>query len=214
MYDLLICNGALPDIPRCGALAQGAHVIVCADGGADKARACGIDPHIVIGDFDSISVDTLHYNRERGAEVIHLTRQDDTDFEKALKLLGERGCASLVVLGLTGGLLDHTLGNLSILARHVGEMEITVFDPDYRIDVITKPRSFRAAAGSRVSIVPLKPATGVHYTGLEYRLPFGTLKFGMNEGTCNRAIDPEFSVALESGALLVFRELTEEMLEV
>jgi thiamine pyrophosphokinase len=214
LYDLLICNGDLLTLPRSGRLAQGAHSIVCADGGANQARRHGFVPDTIIGDFDSITPETRTHYKGLGTEFVHLDRQDDTDFEKALKLLRKRRCETLVILGLTGGALDHTLGNLSILQRYTGAMDIVIFNEDFRIDIVTETTVFSATPDTRVSIIPLQPARGVSYQGLLYDLPNSKLVNGENEGTCNRATEETFTVSLDSGMLMVMRELTDELLEV
>ena len=64
-------------------------LILCADGGYDAAARCGIRPHLVIGDFDSMPEDRLPENVRRVRLPVH---KDDTDMEaacdKAEKLLG------------------------------------------------------------------------------------------------------------------------------
>ena len=52
---LLIGNGTLPGAALLERLAREATFILAADGGADKARAAGIRPDLVIGDLDSLS---------------------------------------------------------------------------------------------------------------------------------------------------------------
>lgn len=206
-YTLLICNGemAAPEVVR--QLAGQAESILCADGGANAAHALGILPDVVVGDFDSITEDTRSFYAKRGVQMMHISRQDDTDLEKALKLLRERGESRIVLLGLTGKLLDHTLGNFSILLRYTDSMQIVAFDPHFRVDVLASGGSFRSRAGDRVSIVPLPAAEGLRYEGLRYPLDTGVLSFGLREGTCNEATTDRFSVSFSTGTILLFRQL-------
>ena len=206
-FSLLICNGEMPGTAVLRHLAGQARSIVCADGGANAAREAEILPGTVIGDFDSISDETREDFTARGVEMLRLERQDDTDFEKALKLLVERGCERVVILGLTGKLLDHTLGNFSILLRYVHQLRVAMFDRDYRMDVLTSSGSFRAVKGDRVSVVPLPSAQDVHYEGLEYPLDGEDLSFGDLEGTCNTAMGERFEIRFRDGVLLLFRSL-------
>lgn len=208
---LLFGNGEMAARPVIDALAGQAGMIVCADGGANAARRFDILPHVIIGDFDSIEDATRAHYEQAGVSMMHLARQDDTDFEKALGLLRLRGIATVAVLGVTGKLLDHTLGNFSIILRHVDTFRFALFDPHYRVDVIHRPTRFTARPGDRISIVPLAPAHGVRYDGLRYPFSGGTLAFGLAEGTCNEAVGGEFGITLQSGVLLVFRELHEGM---
>ncbi len=212
-YALLICNGEQPPSVALRELATRAAYIVCADGGANVARRLGLEPDIIIGDFDSMTRETrLHYERE-GTRMEYLNRQTDTDFEKALLHLRERGTTTIALSGVTGGLLDHTLGNMSIILRYVRDFRLVLFDPHYRIDVVTAASSFSCRKGDRVSIVPLAPSTGVRYDGLRYQFEGAVLSNGIAEGTCNEALGKEFTVHLDEGALLVFRRYHEEMVE-
>ncbi len=210
-FSLLICNGEMPETAVLRHLAVQARSIVCADGGANAARDADILPGTVIGDFDSITDETRKVFSARGVEMLRLERQDDTDFEKALKLLVERGCKHVVILGLTGKLLDHTLGNFSILLRYVDTLRVAMFDRDYRMDVLTSSGSFRSEPGDRVSVVPLRTARDVHYDGLQYPLDGEDLSFGDLEGTCNTALGERFEIRFSDGVLLLFRSLRAEL---
>ncbi len=206
-YALLLCNGEMPPGELLRDLAASAETVICADGGANGALRLGIIPATVIGDFDSIEDDTRRELAERGADFIHLERQDDTDFEKALLHLEAVGPRRVVMAGVTGGLLDHTLGNMSIILRHMRLLRMVLYDTHYRIDVIDGDTRFSSIPGERVSIVPLRPSRGVRYEGLRYQYALPVMAMGVGEGTCNEAMETAFTVHVEDGALLVFRAL-------
>ncbi|MDH7515569.1 MAG: thiamine diphosphokinase [Bacteroidota bacterium] len=209
-YAVLIGNGHVPESGHVARLAAGACIVVCADGGANTARWIGITPDAVIGDFDSMTDETRFDFESRGVRFVHQPDQEKTDFEKALHFLLEKGMKRVAVLGITGRMLDHTLGNFSILKRHADELDLVVFDTEYRIDIVRAEAEFSSVVGERISIIPLTEASGVTFEGLAYPLTGETLSFGIREGTCNRATAPKFRVSLESGLLLVFRPLTDE----
>ncbi|MBR9978476.1 MAG: thiamine diphosphokinase [Bacteroidetes bacterium] len=206
---LLICNGEMTTGAVLRSLASQLDFIVCADGGANAAHAHGLRPDVIIGDFDSITNETRGHYLRAGVSFIHQAGQNDTDFEKALLLLREKGMRTVAICGVTGKLLDHTLGNFSILLRYVQDFRLVLFDMHYRVDVITGQGSFPSMQGSRVSIVPLSSARGVQSSGLRYPLNGEQLAFGIAEGTCNEALGETFTISSESGVLLVFRELHE-----
>jgi thiamine pyrophosphokinase len=211
-FSLLICNGSVPNQNLALFLAHCAEAIVCADGGANHAFAHGITPSLILGDLDSIRCEVRGHFEKEGVEIRRLSGQDDTDFEKALKHLRESGATHLAILGLTGGRLDHTLGNLSILMRYVNDFEIVVYDDLYRIDVIHSGKEFRSEPGRRVSLLPLLDAREMTTGGLEYSLEKESLIFGEREGSCNTAVASTFHVELAKGTLLVFRELTKDIM--
>jgi thiamine pyrophosphokinase len=171
------------------------------------AREHGIRPHRIIGDLDSITPETRAWYEARGVPIVRETGQDDTDFEKALRHLSAVGARTVVAAGLTGLLLDHTLGNFSILQRYVGTFRLVLIDPAYRIDVITHTTRFASAPEERISIVPFPRATAVRYEGLVYPLDGADMEYGRMEGTCNEAIGEVFTVELRGGAVLVFRAI-------
>ena len=91
----VIIGGAdIQDYERLRAqLEPGDYCIYC-DSGLKHREALGVQPSLIVGDFDS------HENPHADVETIVLpTVKDDTD----------------TVLGVVGGRLDHTLGNVFIL---------------------------------------------------------------------------------------------------
>ena len=45
---LIICNGEMPSSQAVNSLVKDADLVICADGGADRARRLGIVPDIII----------------------------------------------------------------------------------------------------------------------------------------------------------------------
>ena len=91
---------------------HGYDVVIAADSGLYNARELGIVPGVVIGDFDSFS-GVL----PEGVTVIRLpAHKDVTDTTAACDYASEKlGCESILVIGGTGGRLDHTIANISYL---------------------------------------------------------------------------------------------------
>lgn len=80
------------------------------DSGLLHQKALGIQAHLIVGDFDS------HSNSNADVETIVLPcEKDDTDTVFAVKEAMKRGFDDLLLIGVVGGRLDHTLGNVSIL---------------------------------------------------------------------------------------------------
>ncbi len=80
------------------------------DSGLSHMESLGVLPNLIIGDFDS------HEKPEEICETITLPREkDDTDTFFAAKEAIKRGFSDFLLLGVCGGRLDHTLGNISIL---------------------------------------------------------------------------------------------------
>lgn len=86
-------------------------LLICADGGYRAAKKWGMNPGLVIGDFDS-----LGYVPNEG-EVIRLpVEKDDTDLVVCIAEGRRRGYRSFVAAGCLGGRFDHTLSALQCAA--------------------------------------------------------------------------------------------------
>ena len=95
----------LREAPRAG------DVTIAADAGLHNCRSAGIEPELVIGDFDSME------QPPRGGCVVAPVEKDDTDTMLAVREGLARGCGEFYLYGGTGGVrLDHTLANLQTLA--------------------------------------------------------------------------------------------------
>lgn len=86
--------------------------IICADGGADRLVGSGIVPDLIIGDLDSSK--SYSFFKETHITVLP-TQKDDTDTMYCTKKALENGFKRFLYLGATGGRIDHTLANLSVL---------------------------------------------------------------------------------------------------
>lgn len=83
---------------------------ICCDSGLKHRERLGITPDLIVGDFDS------HANPRLDIETIVLPREkDDTDTVFAVKEALKRGFQDFLLIGVVGGRLDHTLGNVSLL---------------------------------------------------------------------------------------------------
>lgn len=201
-----------------------ADYLIAADGGAAHAKRLGLPLDLVTGDFDSLDEKTLSSYRTDGISIVQVPeRKNETDAELAIRLAikaaRERSeeAPSLLVVGATGGRLDHELATVLHLASYAEKgLEIVVSDGVSALFFVKGPvkKSFvwppldhRANADLYVSSVALKgDVSGLSYAGLEYPLNDFRLPFGSTRGISNRAEDlrkASFEVSLEEGLLAV-----------
>ena len=104
------------------------------DSGLFHQEALGIEPHLIVGDFDS------HPNPHLDVEVITLPcEKDDTDTVFAVKEAIRRGFDDFLLLGVAGGRLDHTLANVSILLMLHRQGKRALLVDDYsEMEVVSK----------------------------------------------------------------------------
>ena len=87
-------------------------IIIAADSGYNNAKAMGITPHLLVGDFDSLGKSNI----PSGIKTIELPEEKDvTDTHVAVDAAIENGASQIVIIGGLDGRLDHTLSNLAIL---------------------------------------------------------------------------------------------------
>ena len=114
---LLIGNGEQLAPRVLQSLAKQADYILAADGGADKALACGVMPNGVIGDLDSLSPRTQKLLKDR---ILHVPTQENTDLEKAILWLKKHHFTHVTLAGFVGDRWDFT--GFGALCAHVGNL--------------------------------------------------------------------------------------------
>ena len=85
--------------------------IIACDSGIEVAKELGIKPNLIVGDFDSSK------KPDTDIETITLpVVKDDTDTMFAAREAVKRGFDEVVLLGVIGERIDHTLANIYILS--------------------------------------------------------------------------------------------------
>jgi thiamine pyrophosphokinase len=197
---LLICNGRPPSRSLTHRLARQADLIVAADGGANVAREYRIPPDVIIGDMDSIKPSTT---RAFSSSLrIQVTRQDNTDLEKALDFMMLRGVEEVVIIGATGRRLDFTLGNLSVIWHYADRLRVRFVDDTLVAAPIVRPARTFAPAGTTVSLIPFGGCSGITLRNLKYTLTNATMRVG-DIGVSNIVVRSPFTVSVKRGRLLL-----------
>ena len=149
---------------------------IAADRGLDFFRETGLVPDIVDGDFDSVSEEGKAYlDSLTEAEIIKLQpEKDDTDTQSAVNLAIQKGARNILILGATGGRLDHFLGNLGILTlgKQKNVQVALVDEQNYLCLAESGTRLFREKQfGKYVSFFPVGgEVKGLTLEGFKYAL--------------------------------------------
>ncbi len=187
--------------------------VIAADSGLDHAIALGIRPDVVIGDMDSVDLDLLATVERAGVLVERFPADKDaTDLELALDRVIAQGLERAIVIGGHGRRFGHLLGNaLLIAAGHFAEVHIEWWIGTTHVAVVRQnhPAHIKGSAGDIVSILAVGgDAGGVTATGLRWPLDDAQLVAGSTRGIGNRMTDPEGTVTVGDGVLLVIHERT------
>jgi thiamine pyrophosphokinase len=203
---LIFANGMLPDLEKARGLLQGNETVICADGGTRHALALGLKPAIVIGDLDSLSETDARRLADMNVPIKPYPHdKDETDLELALEYALAMKPAAILIVGALGSRLDHTLGNLALLA------DPRLQDVDCRLDDGVEEAYFcrafseiRGAPGDLVSLIPWGvPVTGVRTEGLRWPLSGGVLHPEKTLGISNEMLGDYATVHVETGLLLI-----------
>ena len=206
MKVVVIANGPMDEQPIYHDVVREADLIICADGGANMAMSHGWHPDVLVGDMDSVAPTILAELESSGCAVMHHSpRKDETDLELALTEAVKRGATDIVVLGATGGRVDHTIANVMLLSMPVlVGRRVMILAGDTEIALIRDVGRVRGCPGDTVSLIPIcGDARGVTTEGLEWQLNEGTLAFGYARGVSNVLIAPVASISVSGGFLLV-----------
>ena len=182
-------------------------VIIAADAGYQTCRKAGLEPHLLLGDFDSME------QPETTADVVRLpVEKDDTDTLAAVKAALEQGCEEIVIYGGTGGKrLDHTLANLHTLLyiRRQGSRGY-LYDDDFLWTVMENESLIipREVEWGILSVFPLcDRAEGIDERGVQYPLENAVLTAAYPLGVSNHILEDTAEIAVRRGALAVGWEL-------
>ncbi len=178
--------------------------VIAADRGYDSLMAYGVNPDLVVGDFDSLGEVPNHPN------VIQLpAEKDDTDMVFALRQGLDSGYRRFVMLGGVGGRLEHTLGNLQLLdwLASQGAQGFLAGEKTVATAVRSGTLTFPAAMSGYLSVLCNSgTARGVTLRGLKYPLERYTMTGSFPLGVSNQFLGQPASVSVEDGCLLLLWE--------
>ena len=197
---VVVADGSFPShyIPL-GYLAD-AEVIVCCDGGAEKAVQAGYVPNIIVGDMDSLSDEMKNRFADR---IFEDKEQETNDLTKAVKWCGRSGYTEITIIGATGMREDHTIGNISLLAEYVEDFDVKMVTDFGVLIPLKSGRSFDCAPGQRISIFSIGEGTVINSGGLKYPLRERVLK-NWWEGTLNEAAASSFTIEFRGGPVIIY----------
>lgn len=203
---IIFANGILPSADAARTLLQPGDRIVCADAGARHARRLGLLPDLVVGDLDSLEADDRDWLDANGVKVIEYPHdKDQTDLELAIEHSLPQDPELIIIVAALGARLDHTLGNIALLAsENLRDRACSLDDGLEQVLLCRQRTEVHGAHGDLVSLLPWGVrATGVRTSGLKWPLRGDTLLPERSRGISNEMTDEIAEVNIESGPLLI-----------
>ncbi|MGI6177004.1 MAG: thiamine diphosphokinase [Eubacterium sp.] len=177
--------------------------VICADGGYVAAERFGLKPEILIGDYDSA-------RKPDHPDVLLPCVKDMTDSEAAVDLAVSKGYNDILVLGGLGGRLDHTMGNIGVMAKYCGKGVRVAFADGQNYAFMLSPGDYHISPnhlGIKFKYMGLIAYGGevprLTVKGTKYELDSAALGVDTTLGVSNEIIEDTAFVSFDSGMLLV-----------
>ena len=189
-----------PEIKR---LINSQDIIIGVDGGVNTLDTINLEPHIIIGDFDSAQSDNrfLTLNIK---QITHHPEKDFTDTELAIDYAMEQRYSPLIIVNSMQKRLDHVLGVIASL-RYLSSKGIKalILGDKQLFIILDKTNQFTLPINTIVSLIPLSDkVSGISTQGLYYPLLNGELTAIRARGVSNVVVEELVEISLEEGELL------------
>ena len=176
---VIICDGKFPKTEYPRYLIRSADFIICCDGALRKFLRNSMAvfgeeklPDLVIGDMDTLP---MSMQKKYADIIIKESEQEHNDQTKAVRWALEnlKGIESVHILGATGGRIDHTIGNVSLLMEYtrmfdLGGITLEMVSDNGTIFPINDTVEFECGPGRAVSIFTPDNSLRIRSKGLEY----------------------------------------------
>ena len=198
---LIFLHGDLTCISHIPAHAKATELIIAADGGAEYAIACGLSPHVLIGDMDSISPSTMEQLNNKTIVKVYPREKDYTDAELAIQYAVKEKATSIYIAGFLGRRIDHMMATLFYLSTLPAKF--TLLEGAQRATLIKEKTIITGKKDDEISLIPLQgDCIGITTEGLVYPLHNETLPYGATRGVSNIMNGEKATIEIHSGTLL------------
>lgn len=203
---IIVSGGKKPSLSLYESLFDDTCRIIAVDSGAEFFRENGMVPHVLLGDFDSISAETLRFFEDKTELIRYDDVKDFTDTEAALEEAFKENPQEIIFLGCTGNRLDHFIGNLSLLEGALKRgISAWIMDDHNKIFMMEKPGIIRKDFGDYISFQAFRgPVKGFGVKGVKYPLWDYELVLGDSMNVSNEFVEKYISVTFKEGILMVF----------
>ncbi|WP_204661061.1 thiamine diphosphokinase [Fusibacter tunisiensis] len=184
--------------------------VVAVDGGLKYAEKLGLEPTLILGDFDSISSIDYYTHRWPLAKVVKFPSEKSmTDAELAFEWMLDNDIENVCVLGGFGGRVDHMLANV-FLMEQFSQLDLMFFDPQNIVKRLKGPGKWLVEETpfnlKYMSLVPLMgQVSGVSLSGVKYPLDLAKVEFGQTLGISNEITADHAIVKIEEGTCLLIQ---------
>ena len=178
--------------------------IVAADGGWQLAQQMGVRTAMLVADFDSLSMPIAMENVELASLPME---KDITDTAEAMRLAYEKGYRSFLLLGCTGGRLDHQQAALAVAADYARQgCDVVLADEKNEIHLLVPGNYvYPACPDEKISLFAFgEDVTGLFVDGLKYTVSDYTLSPYDALCVSNEWVGEDACLSFKSGLLMLY----------
>lgn len=185
-------------------------LVIAVDGGLGYCSLLGVEPDLILGDFDSVSPEEAKaveaLEQQIPEQILRLPREkDDTDMLAALKEGLSRGYRDFRIYGGTGGRFDHTLANIQCLLylKKHGAVGYLVDGTGMILVLMDESVEFQKGLEGYLSLFSLtEESVGVTIRGMKYPLEQAVIRNDFPIGISNEFTGETAVVSVEKGQLV------------
>lgn len=207
MRAIIVSGGTSPSEKLLKSYLKEDDIIIGVDSGCNTLYKLNIMPNLILGDFDSIDKDVLNYflSKEVNLER-YSSHKDYSDTHLAYRRAKEiYKVSEILMFGVTGTRLDHTLGNIGLLFNGLKDnINIQIIDENNRMFIVDKSSVIKKEEGRYVSFHALsEDVENFTIRGGKYDLTNYDMNLLEPRAICNEFLDGDINITFSEGIILV-----------
>lgn len=201
----IVANGSHENLQAFLPYFKACDMVIGVDGGLNALNNLGVDPTIILGDYDSVESSLLESYKAKDIPCVAFpTRKDATDSELAIDYAIKQDPQVLYLFGMTGKRLDHGLTNIHMLKKIPQDIKACMLDAYNEIYYCKQNFEIEGYKGRNLSIIPIaQQVSGIWTKGLDYPLKDEVLNFEESRGVSNVIVDEKVVITTTSGDFFV-----------
>lgn len=185
--------------------------VIAADGGYSYCRLLGIEPDLILGDFDSVLEEDAQeiaeiYKQDAERVIVLPAEKDETDMLAAIHAGLSEGCREFHLYAGQGGRLEHTIANIQCLnyLKENGAVGYMMDGTGMILVAKNETVAFRDSMEGMLSLFSLgEKAQGVTIRNMKYELTEAEVTNSFPIGISNEFIGKQASITVKNGTLLI-----------
>ncbi len=206
MRAIIISGGKAPSKELLLSYIKEDDMLIGVDKGCNTFYEYNITPHLILGDFDSAKKEYIEEFIKRGVKSEKYNPEKDyTDTHLGYIKAKENGADEIIMFGVTGTRLDHTLANLGILFMALKDkIKLEIIDDNNRIFLIDKKTTFKGQEGQIISFHALSNVVkNINIMGAKYSLKNYDMTLLEPRAICNEFLDKDITISFDEGIIMV-----------